>query len=89
VNTAVSSANSHARYQGASNHQHCHYERSLTQITLRFREINGATGLELATSYDKNDVRDDLLPVVLWTDDRRLLFRVYGSEGVAAVQRIR
>jgi hypothetical protein len=38
---------------------------------------------------DENDVRDDLLPVVLWTDGRRLLFLVYGSEGVAAVQRIR
>src|ERR1700687_4257966 len=39
--------------------------------------------------HDENDVRDDLLPVVLWTDGRRLLFLVYGSEGVAAVQRIR
>ena len=35
---------SHARYQGASNPQHRHYERSLTQITLRFREINGSHG---------------------------------------------
>ena len=33
---------------------------------------------------DKNDVRDDLLPVVLWTDGRRLLFLIYGSEGVVA-----
>ena len=44
------------------------------------------TPLELV---DKNDVRDELLPVVLWTDGRHLLFLVYGSEGVAAVQRIR
>ena len=38
---------------------------------------------------DKNDVRDDLLRVVLWTDARRLLFLIYGSEGVVAVQHIR
>jgi hypothetical protein len=44
------------------------------------------TPLELV---DENDVRHDLLPVVLWTDGRRLLFLVYGSEGVAAVQPIR
>jgi hypothetical protein len=38
---------------------------------------------------DENDVRDDLLRVVLRTDGRRILFIVYGSEGVAAIQRIR
>jgi hypothetical protein len=45
-----------------------------------------ATPLELV---DEKDVRDDFLAVVLWTDGRRLLFLVYGSEGVGTVQRIR
>ena len=38
---------------------------------------------------DENDVTGDMLPVVSWTDARRLLFFIQDSEGVVAVQRIR
>ena len=39
------------------------------------------TPLELV---DKNDMRDDLLPVLSSDHDRRRLFPVYGSEGVVS-----
>lgn len=39
--------------------------------------------------HDENDVRDDLLPVVLWSDSRRLPFLVHGSEGSKAPRKLR
>jgi hypothetical protein len=53
-------------------------------MTEKLPSTDNSTGV-----VDENDVRHDLLPVVLWTDGRRLLFLVYSSEGVDALQRIR